>query len=170
MTLLVGTLLLFLGTTVQVTADARYARDFWRRTIVIPMREFDDARVSSLAREFCRDATGYKAAVLSIFVDRTDARIMSGKASAPVTYESWWNEYSIYGRRQLPMAQVVVFDSGAVLRISEGRKESRRIVLRGLDPLLLSSSELSAEVVGLRLYRGLPLDSDEVRERSGAEL
>jgi hypothetical protein len=153
----------------HIVSDEREASDFWRRAIVIPQRQFDELTVTTLANTFLRDAAPFTAALLSVFVDDTDARIMLGKSALPVTYDSWLGEYSRYGRRRLPMAEVVVLRSGAVLRISDGKKETRGVVLRGEDPLRLGAPS-NAEIVGIRLYRGAPLESGQFRKRSGAEV
>lgn len=142
-----------------------------QRTLTVPQAEFKEDRILALAREFADNAGPCcRAAVLSIYVDSIDARIMSGKGYLPVDYESWARDYAAFGRRALPMAEVVVLRSGAIARISDGRRETKRIVLLGRDPLAIQDAGRSASIIHLRLFRGIPLASGRADERTGADV
>jgi hypothetical protein len=115
--------------------------------ILISPQRFTKTYVEGLAREFVDKNQKKQLARLLVFTSRQDAGETLWGQPTEMNYEGWLEVYHERGKDLAAMAETLVLNNSAILRIRRRGGKVERAVLKGEDPLELEAQGQKFEIL-----------------------
>jgi hypothetical protein len=129
---------------------------FYSRSLLWDAADLTEPRLRALYEQLSPELANNRAWTVQVFTDRTDAgRESGGKMGTEADYERWWKLYNGLGGKLLPMAEVLVYEKNAVLRLRNSAGVCSEVVLSGDNFLRTRLGSVSFEVLEI-YYHSLP--------------
>jgi hypothetical protein len=135
---------------------ARSDGPFSSRALLWDSKDLKESDLRLLYGTLSAELKGKSAWAVSVFVDEADAaRELHGKLGTEVDYDRWFELYTKYGLRLLPMAEIFAFGEDAVLRLRNGAGVSSETVLSGKNLLYVDLDGTEFNILKI-YYHPLP--------------
>lgn len=129
---------------------------FFSRGVIWAPSDLTEPNLRSYYQRLSEELKTNLAWTVNVFVDREDAsRELHGKLTAEGDYDWWLKLYNEFGRKLLPMAEILSFDGDAVLRLRDAHGACFETVLSGRNFLWVHQGSTDFQILDVH-YRSLP--------------
>ena len=141
---------------------ARSDGPFSSRALLWDPRDLKESNLRLLYGTLSAELKGKSAWTVSVFVDELDAaRELHGKLGTEADYDRWFELYTKYGRRMLPMAEIIAHGEDAVLRLRNAAGVSSETVLSGKNLLHVNFDGTRFDILKI-YYHPLPPHTESI--------
>jgi len=121
---------------------------FYSRTVIWDAGRFTEQNLRSYRKQLSQELKDYRAWTIAVFIDKGDAtRELYGKLPTEETYDQWLELYNKFGRRLLPMAEFLTYESNTVLRMRDSSGICSETVLSGDNFLKVRVDDIDFEIL-----------------------
>jgi hypothetical protein len=132
------------------------SKDFFIQRIAVSGADFEPRRLEAYFERYLRTPyLRHKLVDVSVYVDEKEARNGNAKSVTDVTYELWANLYEDYRRGVPPMAELLVLNGAAIMRVRSLDGTVSRKILKLTDPLNFKTEHHSFEIIHFTLLHQL---------------
>jgi hypothetical protein len=129
---------------------------FYTRSVLWDAAELTEPNLRTLYGQLSRELKDNRAWTVEVFTDKADAGHESaGKMVAETDYDRWLGLYNEFGRRLLPMAEILAYEKNAVLRLRNSAGACSEVVLSGENFLRVPMGAVEFEILKIS-YHPLP--------------
>ena len=146
----------FCSTAEDSTLLQGRAGPFYGRVVIWEATKLTEQNLRPYYKQLSVELKAYRAWTVMVFIDKGDAtRELYGKLATEETYDWWLGLYNQFGRKLLPMAEILTFEGNAVLRMRDSSGNCSETVLSGENFLRVGVDHIDFEILET-YYTGLP--------------
>ena len=129
---------------------------FYGRAVLWDATNLTEQNLRSYHKQLSRELKPYRAWTVMVFIDKGDAtRELYGKLRTEETYDWWLELYNQFGRKLLPMAELLTYEDNAVLRMRDAAGTCSETVLAGENFLRVRQNDIDFKILET-YFTGLP--------------
>ena len=129
---------------------------FYARSVLWDAADLTEPKLRLFYHELSEELKNNRAWTVGVFTDETDAGHESaGKMLTEKGYDWWLELYNEFGRKLLPMAEILVYEKNAVLRLRSSDGTCSEVVLLGDNFLRVRLGSVKFEILKI-IYHRLP--------------